>query len=199
MILVVGSGGNGQTYFMNFLRKNNITTNHPDDDDGLKHLSHPNKLGDIKVEKCIFLYNHPYNSLLSHYRRGWAKLQCDKLGNPFFLNPDQIENYNTMRGLIIQHDQDMFGIEYQFENWTNEGVKFPILFLDFRHILDRKQLLDKYLNTELNYKIFEVGNRTSYAKDNDMQFIYEELYQHMMEKISSLSKKNCIEFFSDHS
>ena len=44
MIVVVGSGGNGQTYFMEFLKINNVSINDTTDKDGLKHLSTPEKL-----------------------------------------------------------------------------------------------------------------------------------------------------------
>ena len=72
MILVVGSGGNGQTYFMNFLRDNGININNIKDSDKLKHLSGPNKLKstmakhpkhkDVVVKKCIFLYKKSFSS-----------------------------------------------------------------------------------------------------------------------------------------
>lgn len=39
--LVVGCGGAGQSYFIKFLKKNAIRTNHLDDLDSLKHASFP--------------------------------------------------------------------------------------------------------------------------------------------------------------
>ena len=88
-VLVVGAGGNGQTYFMKFLKKNSININHINDRDKLKHLSSPDKIKkNIKIDKCIFLYNDPYLCVLSHYKRNWARAQCNKLGNPYKLNKE---------------------------------------------------------------------------------------------------------------
>ena len=43
-VLVVGAGGNGHSYFMKFLNKNKIITNHCGDRDNLKHTSCPSKI-----------------------------------------------------------------------------------------------------------------------------------------------------------
>ena len=65
-ILIVGSGGSGQSYFMKQLGKNFIT-NSVGDNDGLKHSSSPNnpKLANYKVNKCIFLYNKSFECICS--------------------------------------------------------------------------------------------------------------------------------------
>jgi hypothetical protein len=50
-ILCVGIGGNGQTYFMNYLKKKSFCLNNVEDIDGLKHISTPNKLSEISKKK----------------------------------------------------------------------------------------------------------------------------------------------------
>jgi hypothetical protein len=71
-VLVIGSGGNGQTYFMEFLEKNGLKINKLDDSDKLKHPCSPSKLENPNItDKIIFIYNSPYESIESHYRRKW--------------------------------------------------------------------------------------------------------------------------------
>ena len=83
-LLIVGSDGNGQTYFMEFCKNNNLNINDVYDRDTLKHLPSPNSLNsNIQINKCIFLYTEPYKSMLSHYKRNWQYDQLLKLGNPF--------------------------------------------------------------------------------------------------------------------
>ena len=142
-VLVVGSGGNGQTYFMNFLNENNITTNHIGDRDGLKHLSSPKLLKSLNIsfKKCIFIYNDSLTSILSHFRRKWAYIQSNKLinTNSNLLNNkfnDKLNklcekskminiNYNScykfsniksFEDIVKKYKIDLFGIEYQFNN-----------------------------------------------------------------------------------
>ena len=43
-IIVIGIGGNGQSYFMNYLQKKSFRINHLTDKDRLKHISCPSKL-----------------------------------------------------------------------------------------------------------------------------------------------------------
>ena len=55
-ILVVGIGGNGQTYFMTYLHKKSFRLNRLSDQDRLKHISCPSKLSDQqKKYKIIYL------------------------------------------------------------------------------------------------------------------------------------------------
>jgi len=55
-VLVVGAGGNGQSYFMQFLANNNLKINNVCDRDRLKHMCHPNKLQKCKnKEMYIFI------------------------------------------------------------------------------------------------------------------------------------------------
>tara|TARA_B110001469_G_C9644191_1_gene324913 strand:- start:2081 stop:2314 length:234 start_codon:yes stop_codon:yes gene_type:complete len=54
-ILVVGAGGNGQSYFMNFLKNNKININNCVDKDKLKHMHTINfKIKKYKNKKMYF-------------------------------------------------------------------------------------------------------------------------------------------------
>lgn len=192
-LLIIGSGGNGQTYFMNFLKKNNVGINKINDEDGLKHR---NKYGgwrsdlgylfDEKVfTKCIFLYNHPYYSIQSHMRKGEKSMliQSKKLGNPYSLESKHY-NKQIFKQLTINCNRDIFGIENQFNNWVEERIPIPILFLDFTQIVTQKNILNNFLETELNYDLFEYKERKSTSNiDNDLFIIYDQLFKEMQRKI----------------
>lgn len=182
-VLVVGSGGNGQTHFMHFLKRNNIKINDDGDKDKLKHLSRP-KIDLLKdVKKCIFIYNDPYKSILSHFRRKWQHIQVNKLGNPYKLKSNDIININSYLRLVMSKRIDLFGIKNQFNNWLNCKIDFPILFLDFNEVLEKKEVLNKFLDMELNYDSFEVKERESkIIKNNVVESFYNEIYLYFKEK-----------------
>lgn len=185
MILVVGSGGNGQTYFMEFLKLNKLIINHVHDADKLKHLYSPDKMPKIikpTITKCIFLYSHPYSSLLSHYRRGWEKFQIPKLGNPFDLSEDGMK-YPRYKKNVLRHNKDMFGIEYQFNNWITANQEFPVLFLDFNEVLKKKALINLFLETELDYSLFQQKERNCKIDKSRICKIYTTLYRNMEESV----------------
>lgn len=188
-VLVVGAGGNGQTYFMQFLNKNKIITNKCGDEDRLKHASCPSKIKNKNIKKCIFIYNEPMQSIMSHYRRGWAAIQMRKLGNPQKLSNPPI---NKLYTLTIDENEDVFGIKHQFDNWINADVNYPILFLNFTDILESKDILNKFIGKNLNYSLFEKRSRNSSIK-NDVNpliiKIYADLYDYI--KINA-EKKNLL-------
>ena len=62
-LIVVGSGGNGQTYFMRFLIRNGFQVNHLWHRDGIKHCRHPKLIENRDITHSIFLYNDPYLSI----------------------------------------------------------------------------------------------------------------------------------------
>jgi hypothetical protein len=184
--LVVGSGGNGQTYFMDFLLSCGININDHYDADRLKHLSHPNKLKTY-INRCIFLYNDPLASILSHYRRKWTFIQLEKLGNPYKLNKHDIKYLVDYFKLVENKKCDMYWIEYQFDNWFKEkNLTFPVLFLDFNDILKKKTIIDDFLGVKLNWKKFVIKERNSKLDvDNPVVVeVYDELYRKIKEQTS---------------
>jgi len=182
-LLIVGAGGNGQTYFMQFLEKNGLRINAIHDRDKLKHLSSPAMLN-IKVDKCIFLYNDPMSAILSHYRRALQMFQIKKLGDPYELTQNT-PNLSSYINLVIQKEKDLFGIEYQFDNWITAQTSFPVLFVDFNEVLDKKDIIDSFVGKKLDYSIFKNKNRHTYSVDIPQKFrdIYNKLYEKFREEI----------------
>ena len=187
MIVVVGSGGNGQTYFMEFLKINNVSINDTTDKDGLKHLSTPEKLKQKNifksVSKCIFLYNEPCKAIASFFRKKWHWNQMKKLENPYNLKKNEVADLNTFCSLVKEKGNDLFGIEHQFEKWLKNDLEIPIYFLDFNDILKDKEKLNLFVGEELDYKKFKnlsfMRNlRFKHSNiENDVIEFYKELYR----------------------
>ena len=183
-LLIVGPGGNGQTYFMDFCIHNGYGTNCYHDFDGFKHAPKPHMLREVDVSKCIFLYNDPYKTIRSHYRRdvqygNWVYKQICKLGNPHKLSLEDVSTFEQYKALVKQRKLELFGIEHQFEQWLHplHPPKFPIYFLDFNDILEKKAEIDAFLGRPLDYSKFESQPRKPYKEsDNEISERYSNLY-----------------------
>ena len=185
MYLIVGPGGSGQTYFMEFLSKQEISTNASNDCDRQKHLSSPAGVDKgRKYKGCIYLFGHPYYTLMSHIRRSWAWLQCLKLGNPFSITKEVSSNLGLLKEKTVMEGRDVFGIEHQFTQWSGATLDCPLLFLDFADILSSQSELNAFFEKTLDYSRFSVQERSSYTVDPDLFPIYEELYQRMRNNLS---------------
>jgi len=200
MILIVGSGGNGQTYFMKELKKS-FLINRVDDLDYIKHMATPlnkrNKkynylIKNNKITKCIFLYNDPFDSICSHFRRKWQWQQLLKLGNSNRLNKNHVRSIHTFFNLVDKIGKDLYSIEYQFNNWYKEAyeqkyINFPVYFLNFSKI-DKKEL-SIFLNCKednINIKI----NKKRSDKYKDIRNTWpnvDEIYKKLYEKINNKS------------
>lgn len=190
-VLVVGPGGSGQTYFIDFLQKNGLKTNCILDSDGLKHLSRPEQLHEqihehIHIKKCIFLFNHPYRTVLSHYRMGWNQMQMIKLGDPFHVNHLNIADFHRC---VMQNKADVFGIEHQFRCWTKNIHPFPTLFLDFNYTLASKDQINRFLGVSLDYSLFAFKPRNSVIPSamSPVEYIYNRLYAEFKGKAKKLN------------
>ncbi len=191
MILVVGSGGNAQTYFMEFLKNNGVIVNDLNDSDGLKHISNPNNINKQKlnsINKCIFLYNDPCKAILTFFTRNWQWNQIKKLSNPHSLRKENVKDLNTFSVLLKKENKDLFGIEYQFENWINNELDIPVYFLDFNRVLREKDILDRFVDKKLDYNNFSNMGFIRYLRlkhsgmDNSIINIYRELYESIISK-----------------
>ena len=102
------------------------------------------------------------------------------------LKNSDVRNINSFLELVKENKKDIYGIEYQFDNWINSKQKIPILFLNFNDILQKKDLLDNFLGKKLNYDNFENKDRESKVINNlEVITIYDELYK----KMNSQSEK----------
>ena len=81
--MCVGPGGNGQTFFMEFMKNHFNINPHIEFTTqifGLKHLFSPEKLKmDTSKLKVIYVYNNSFDSICSHFRRKWPLCQIRKL------------------------------------------------------------------------------------------------------------------------
>jgi hypothetical protein len=190
-VLIVGAGGNGQTYFMEFLQKNGFNINKLDDSDKFKHMCSPSKIHNLNfINRIIFIYNKPYEAIQSHYRRKWSFIQMQKLGNPYCFNEDQIDTLQKYNELVIKNKLDLFGIEYQFYNWYKSRDLLPILFMDFNEVLDQKHILNAFLKKELDYSIFNYAHRNCVDSENPViKQLYQKLYYDIKENAENHNEK----------
>jgi len=139
-ILVIGPGGCGQTFFMQFLEKS-FRINNFNDEDGLKHISAPGKLTDEEKKcKIIYVYNASFDAICSHYRRGWANIQAEKINGGKSSISSSVDSFF----MSTEVDQvDHFGYKNHFLRFANEK---NIYFLNL-NCFD-KDGLSKFLNCE---------------------------------------------------
>jgi len=188
-LLIVGSGGNGQSYFMKVL-ENKFKINSPGDKDGLKHLPSPNspKLKKYKIKKCIFLYNDSFKAICSHFRRKWAFSQINKLGNIYHLKKYQMKNINAFLQLANKHPgKDLYSIDYQFTNWYKQHTSFPIYFCNFSQI--NLPELAKFLKCPISYLNFTIKERGDYSDIDKKYQRVKIMYEKMDKDIDKLSKE----------
>jgi hypothetical protein len=81
----------------------------------------------------------------------------------------------------MQNKKDMFGIEYQYNNWSNTKTSFPIMFLNFNDVLTRKNDIDQFIGKQLNYDLFEIRERSSTEIQCPPKF--KKIYENLKEKI----------------
>ena len=197
-LLVVGSGGNGQTYFMKYIMKySNFKLNCDRGKDGLKHLSSPKKIDHIKynINKIIFIYNEPLKAINSLYNRGWLLHQINKLGNPHKLNKNIIKNMRHYLENCNKSNIDISGIKLQFDNWCNEKLNIPIYFLNFNNInnIDEQIKLCNFLNTNTDFfNNIKIKKRSEFHRTiNEFPNVikmYNNIYKYI--KINAENKNN---------
>ena len=190
-VWVVSFGGVGCSYIFSQLAKSKISTNHPHDIDGLKHLYSPvsTKYSEHidKFDKIIYVYNDPLLAILSHLKRGWLFGQHRKItgarvtGNPAILTSDVCKNYIEFEKHTLSINKDQFGCSTHFEEWYNYEHKKPILFVDFRDKTFEHQIqifLDSHVKFELKQRTCN-KNRCK----NDMIAIYDDIDTKIKNKI----------------
>lgn len=188
LIYVVGPGGSGQTYFMQFLQQAGINTNSPGDEDKLKHLPSPNSplLKDLPIERCFFIFNEPYKAIQSHLRRKWLHAQVDKLGNPYKLPSCDIDVIDKVNTLVLLNGRDVTGIDFQFNNWTNFPAPFPIMFLDFSKVIEKQNEISVFIGKKIDFTKFKYAERkTDFVENTEVQTIYDKLYADMIQTSQS--------------
>lgn len=188
-IYVVGAGGNGQTSFMNTLNNYNVNTNSTSDIDKIKHLpKYTNILNNYKFDKIIYLYNDCFNSVCSHFRRNWAQVQINKLGNIHDINLKEmnINNINDYLALVEKTNTDYFGYYEQFQNWKNSN--YNIYYLNFSKPIWNE--LNKFIGKKINYE-FKNNNKYDYLKNKYKKAykLYKNIYNKINIESQNMNKK----------
>jgi len=185
-ILVVGVGGNGQTYFMEYLHKKSFRINNVHDRDKLKHISCPSKLT-AKQKRCkiIYVYNKTLDSICSHYRRGWPIVQMNKIKNDNSCKIKKIEEFFklTERSLL-----DHFGCEEHFFRWYKYDFPNGIYFLNLNKI--NKSELSKFLKCDksvLDNLVFDSNKRHKYNDLKNKYPLSDIMYKNIDNLIDELS------------
>lgn len=187
-VLVVGPGGCGQTGLMKFLRNNNIKINNLADRDRLKHMPNPNMIPkNVKINKCIFVVNKSFESVCSHFRRGWAKTQIRKLGNIYKLPIEKQTTLDEYFGFVRESGKDFFAIERQFDNWYNAKLPFPVYFLKFEEIPNNVKKLNEYVGNKIDFSTYKINPRksTKYREIfKDVTILYDEIDTRINKKVN---------------
>ncbi len=185
-ILVVGIGGNGQTYFMNYLQKKGFQTNNSNDKDGLKHISCPSKLPLLdKNCKIIYVFNTTFDAICSHYRRKWPKLQMRKIN---IKNNCDIIDVNKFFSLTESTFFDHFGCKAHFLRWYKYNFSNNIYFLNLGKI--NKYELSKFLKCNIsvfNNLIFDDSKRNNYYNIKSKYPLSNIMYTNIDNYITTLS------------
>jgi len=196
-VCVVSFGGVCCSHVLQILNKNNITTNHLRDGDGLKHLYSPNTHKfNKKIKKIIYVYNDPLLALLSHYRRHWPYQQHLKIrGNQKKVDKKTCNTYSKLEELTISNGQDVYGLEDHFNEWYKYKGNVPILFIDLRQS-DANDVINKFLGSNVTFDFKERNSNKTNCK-SEMIKIYEELDTKIRDLINLKPKqtKNILQQF----
>ncbi len=168
-ILVVGIGGNGQTYFMKYLEDKSFRINPHNDKGREKHMSCPTKIkANKKMCKIIYVYNNSFQSICSHYRRHWPVQQMNKIN---INNTCKITNVEEYFSLTENSGIDHFGCKDHFLRWYNYDCPNGIYFLNLSKL--NKSELSNFL--ECDKSIFDdltVFQRPLRKKYNNLEIKY---------------------------
>ena len=178
-VIIYSPGGVGCTVLFKFIKDKNksIIINDIHDSDKIKHNKTP--INNI-TKKAIYIMNDPLLAVLSHYRRKWADIQMEKMGNFKYKNYTKEELFNE----TLKQNKDIFGIENQFDNFINSNVNYQILFVYFKNIHKNKKKICDFLNIHpKTFDDFKIKKRKSDDKDVDknVKKIYNKLNKRFLE------------------
>ena len=131
-IIIVGICGNGQTYFMKYLRAKSFPTNHIHDAYNLKHNPCPTNLTEEhKKSKIIYVYNNIFDLICSHCRRGWGYAQMVKININNQCDKGKLEDFIK---LTESTNSDDVGAKDNYIRWYNSDFANGIEFLNLDKI-----------------------------------------------------------------
>lgn len=146
--VVVGSyGGVGTTFFLDFVSRFK-KTNHPQDDDKIKHLGMP-PVSFNKNVRFVYIYGDPMEAATSLFGRGMHNYQSKKLqrdqgavNEPIPLNLT-LEEY-------AKAGVDHFQFRRHFFNWYRDYLIHPTLFIRYEKIWDHKEEIFEFLGLPMS-------------------------------------------------
>lgn len=195
-ILCVGPGGNGQTFFMEFMKNHFNINPHIEFTTqifGLKHLFSPEKLKmDTSKLKVIYVYNNSFDSICSHFRRKWALCQIRKLHGTkqvFTGYKDVNDYFHKTEETLIDH----FGVEKHFKQWFLNKKNLNIYYLNMSD-LDKTELAEfldcnQKIFDQLNYDKNKRHNYDDVKINNPLSTIFYKNLDSKMEELASYHNK----------
>ena len=146
--VVVGSyGGVGTTFFLDFVAQFK-KTNHPQDEDKIKHLGMP-PVSFNKNVRFVYIYGDPMEAATSLFGRGMHNYQSKKLQR------DQ-EAVNEPIPLDLSLEDyakagvDQFQFRRHFYNWYQDYLIHPTLFIRYEKIWEHKEEIFKFLDLPMS-------------------------------------------------
>ena len=146
--VVVGSyGGVGTTFFLDFVAQFK-KTNHPQDEDKIKHLGMP-PVSFNKNVRFVYIYGDPMEAATSLFGRGMHNYQSKKLqrdqkavSEPIPLDLS-LEDY-------AKAGVDQFQFRRHFYNWYQDYLIHPTLFIRYEKIWEHKEEIFKFLDLPMS-------------------------------------------------
>lgn len=137
-VLISSHGGVGTTFIAEFLGQS-LRTNDPADRDHIKHLPLPPRRLDSRT-RILYVYGDPVDSVLSLFRRDYARVQGCKNGvfNPRYAM-GSLEDY--ARG-----GRDDLGITRHLKAWTaGSNYKNPAIAVNYDALWNRARDIVDFL------------------------------------------------------
>lgn len=146
--VVVGSyGGVGTTFFLDFVSRFK-TTNHPQDEDKIKHLGMPPVSFNRNV-RFVYIYGDPMEAATSLFGRGMHNYQSKKLQR----DQDAVNEAIPLDLTLEEYAKagvDQFQFRRHFFNWYRDYLIHPTLFIRYEKIWDHKEEIFEFLGLPMN-------------------------------------------------
>lgn len=146
-VVVASYGGVGTTFFLDFISQFK-KTNHPQDDDKIKHLGMP-PVSFNKDVRFVYIYGNPVEAVPSLFGRGMANFQSKKLQRDQKIINEPIPLDTTLEEYALA-GVDKFQFRRHFYNWYRDYLVHPTLFIRYEKIWDHKEEIFKFLDLPMS-------------------------------------------------
>jgi hypothetical protein len=146
--VVVGSyGGVGTTFFLDFVSQFK-KTNHPQDEDKIKHLGMP-PVSFNKNVRFVYIYGDPMEAATSLFGRGMHNYQSKKLQRDQDAVNEPIPLDLTLED-YAKAGVDHFQFRQHFFNWYQDYLIHPTLFIRYEKIWNHKEEIFEFLGLPMS-------------------------------------------------